>query len=165
MKRSGLPARKTPLPRGKPPARTAWKPTPTAIARSSLRRRTPPAALTTARTAAKPGDGPLRAAPARRKAPRDAAAADAFRAAVMARAARRCEACPVLAGSGEPRAVAVARRCPGLAAHAHHISPRGAGGHADHSPDNGIACCDAAHRLIHDRPAIGYATGLLRRRS
>lgn len=111
---------------------------------------------------------------------RDADEADAFKEGVRDRARGRCEACPRLrAAASMPRpdeiserrwarlvddACRIARDCKGSGCHSHHIKPRGMGGHADHSLDNGLYTCDAAHRFVHQRGvALAYVAGLLRR--
>lgn len=161
MRRSPLPPRKKPLPRStKPLARTPLKRSSVPLARKAL---------------PKPVTGLRRASTAKRRQPADAAEQRAFRDAVMARAQGRCEACPKLAGAGaltgvdermKAMAVKVARRCNGVAVHAHHKAPKGMGGHGDNSPENGVAMCEASHDFVHRQsPAIGRALDLLRRRA
>lgn len=103
------------------------------------------------------------------------AAKRAFSRAVKARAAGRCEACPRLArattadGLTDAEVAAArarARDCPGQGRQAHHIRGRGAGGHGDHSPDNGIWLC-GVHDWLHHHGVgarVAFALGLRARR-
>lgn len=72
----------------------------------------------------------------------------AFREAVMQRAGWRCEI-----GSAV---------CIRVAAHAHHVLPRSAGG--GHEAENGLAACAPCHSYLHANPAEAYERNWLRRR-
>lgn len=107
---------------------------------------------------------PLRARRAIRRAPaHDADAADAFREAVIERAHGRCEVCPRLYDSGIRSAIDVARDCDGRATEAHHMEPRGMGGHGDNDPVNGVAACARAHRWLESNRRDAEALNLIRR--
>ena len=71
----------------------------------------------------------------------------------------RCEMGPILAEIG-------IRSCRGRATTCHHVSPRGMGGRsAPDRHDDILATCDPCHTFVESNRKIGYALGLLKRRS
>lgn len=88
------------------------------------------------------------------------------RAAVLERDGHRCQFWDAVYNCGHPEPLDFGNVTPQYctsALHVHEVTPRGTHPGSELNRDVAITLCSAHHSLIHQRPRLGYQTGLLKR--